>query len=100
MSKSNIDTLKSSLFAELKSLLQLIHQLIERMDTSVPFYPYSPILFDEVRNFCMYLTRMYHGSTICIDTDFIEKSYTLSDNICIIRNRIHNIIYDIDMYQI
>jgi hypothetical protein len=100
MSKSNIDTIKSSLFGELKSLLPLIHQLIERIDTSLPFYPDSPTLFNEVRDFCIYLSRMYHGSTICIDTDFIDKSYTISDNICIIRNRIHNIIYDIDMYQI
>lgn len=100
MSKSNIDTIKGSLFEELKSLLSLVHQLIERINTSVPFYPDSPILFYEVRDFCTYLTRMHHGSIICIDTDFIEKSNTISDNICIIRNRIHNIIYDIDMYQI
>lgn len=100
MSKSNIDTIKASLLAELKSLLRLIHKFIERINTSLPVYPDSPILFNEIKNFCMYLTRMHHGSIICLDTDFIEKSYTIYDNIRIIRNRIHNIIYDIDMYQI
>ena len=53
MSKSNIDTIKTSLFSELKSLLRLIHKFIETIDTSVPVYHDSPILFDEVRNFSM-----------------------------------------------
>lgn len=98
--KSNIQNIKDSIFCELKTLLQLVHKLVNKFDTSIPHFPDSNPLFYEVRAYCIYLSQMYKGSTICNETDFIEKSYTMFDNISIISNRIENIIYDIDMYQV
>jgi hypothetical protein len=100
MSKSNIQNIKDSIYIKLKTLVQLVHKLVNKFDTSIPHFPDSKALFYEVRAYCIYLSQMYKGSSICDETDFIEKSYTMFDNISIISNRIENIMFDIDMYQV
>ena len=98
--KSNIQNIKDSIYIELNKLLHLVHKLVNKFNTSIPHIPDGNVLFYEVRAYCIYLSQMYKGSSICNETDFIEKSYTMFDNISIISNRIENIMFDIDMYQV
>jgi hypothetical protein len=98
--KSNIQNIKDLIYIELKILVKLVYKFADKIDTSIPHFPDRDLLFYEIRDYCIYLTKMHKGSVICDETDFIEKSYTMFDNISIISNRIENIMFDIDNYKI
>ena len=98
--KSNIQNIKDLIYIELKILVKLVYKFADKIDTSIPHFPDRDLLFYEIRDYCIYLAKMHKGSVICDETDFIEKSYTMFDNISIISNRIENIMFDIDNYKI
>ena len=95
-SKSNIDYIKNNLSYNIKSLHPLLVKLRDTIDEALPKLPDQYEIFEEIKQYCIYLADLYRVLFRSYDNDLIDKCNNLQNKIEIIQGRIYNLIFNIN----